>query len=74
MPIRQHEQLLLDRMEKRLAYVVENATPVARKVNVLLQTHFSRDAVPADLHRDTVAVLPTAVRLLHVGVGETHEA
>ena len=34
----------------------------------LLQTHFSREPVPADLHRDALEVLPTAVRLLHVGV------
>ncbi len=68
MPIRQHEQLVLTRMEKRLTYVVENATPTARKVNVLLQTYFSREPVPADMRRDTLALLPTAVRLLHVGV------
>lgn len=36
-------------MEKRLTYVLENATLTARKVNVLLQTHFSREPVPADL-------------------------
>ena len=42
MPIRQHEQLVLTRMEKRLTYVVENATPTARKVNVLLQAYISR--------------------------------
>ncbi|KAK8828047.1 U5 small nuclear ribonucleoprotein helicase [Blastocystis sp. ATCC 50177/Nand II] len=65
LPIRQHEQLLLERMEKRLTYVLENATLTARKVNVLLQTHFSREPVPADLHRDALEVLPTAVRLLH---------
>ena len=55
-------------MEKRLTYVLENATLTARKVNVLLQTHFSRETVPADRHRDVLEVLPTAVRLLHVGV------
>ena len=38
MPIRQHEQQLLKRMENRLTYVVENPTAVSRKVNVLLQS------------------------------------
>ena len=49
MPIRQHEQQLLKRMENRLTYVVENPTAVSRKVNVLLQSYFSRDAVTTDL-------------------------
>ena len=42
MPIRQHEQQLLKRMENRLTYVVENPTAVSRKVNVLLQSYISR--------------------------------
>lgn len=60
--------MVLTRIEKRLTYVVESATPTARKVNVLLQTYFSREPVPADMRRDTLVLLPTAVRLLHVGV------
>lgn len=54
-------------MANHLQYVVENSTPVSRKVNVLLQSFFNRDALPSDLRRDTLQLLPTAVRLLHVG-------
>ena len=60
-------------MEKRLTYVVESATPTARKVNVLLQMYFSREPVPADMRRDTLVLLPTAVRLLHVRVCAVRE-
>ena len=66
MPLRQHESLLLQRMGNHLQYVVENPTAIAQKVNVLLQSYFNRDSVPADLHRDTMWILPRAVRLLHV--------
>lgn len=54
-------------MANHLQYVVENSTAISRKVNVLLQSYFNRDAVPSDLRRDTLRLLPTAVRLLHVG-------
>lgn len=74
MPIRQHEQQLLKRMENRLTYVVENPTAVSRKVNVLLQSYFSRDAVTTDLREDTLRILPTCLRLLHVAMGEEWHA
>lgn len=58
-------------MANHLQYVVENSTPISRKVNVLLQSFFNRDALPSDLRRDTLQLLPTAVRLLHVGSTES---
>lgn len=65
-PVRQHEQLQLSRMEKHLSYVVEKGTLAARKVNILLQAYFSRERVTNDMHTDTLQLLPTALRLLHV--------
>lgn len=68
MPIRQHELVALKRLETHLTYVVENPTPVSRKVNVLLQTYFSRQPISSDMHEDTLRILPTCLRLLHVSV------
>lgn len=53
-------------MEKHLSYVVEKGTLAARKVNILLQAYFSRERVTNDMHTDTLQLLPTALRLLHV--------
>ena len=39
----------------------------AYKVNILLQAYFSRETVTNDMRMDTLALLPTALRLLHVG-------
>lgn len=66
--MRQHEQLQLSRMEKHLSYVVEKGTLAARKVNILLQAFFSRERVTNDMHTDTLQLLPTALRLLHVAM------
>lgn len=55
-------------MEKHLSYVVEKGSLSARKVNILLQAFFSREAVSNDMRQDTLRLLPTALRLLHVGI------
>lgn len=55
-------------MEKHLSYVVEKGSLSARKVNILLQAFFSREAVSNDMRMDTLKLLPTALRLLHVGM------
>ena len=54
-------------MEKHLSYVVEKTSLAAYKVNILLQAYFSRETVTNDMRMDTLALLPTALRLLHVG-------
>lgn len=66
MPVRQHELATLKRMETHLTYVVNNPTIVSRKVNVLLQTYFSREPLSTDMRADTLRILPTCLRLLHV--------
>ena len=66
MPVRQHELATLKRMETHLTYVVDNPTIVSRKINVLLQTYFSREPLSTDMRADTLRILPTCLRLLHV--------
>lgn len=60
-------------MEKHLSYVVEKGTLSARKVNILLQAYFSREAISKDMRMDTLGLLPTALRLLHVGIMRKRE-
>ena len=67
--VRPEEKLELDMLMKKVPMPIrETVENPCAKVNVLLQTYFSREPVPADMRRDTLALLPTAVRLLHVGV------
>ena len=60
-------------MEKHLSYVVEKSTLSARKVNILLQAYFSRETISHDMRMDTLGLLPTALRLLHVRIERGNE-
>jgi len=65
-PMRHGEEKILRKLAAHLPLKIEK--PVysnsSTKVNVLLQSHFSRRSLPADLTSDQASVIETAVRLL----------
>ncbi|EFA74523.1 DEAD/DEAH box helicase [Heterostelium album PN500] len=65
-PIRHREEQLLQRMAAHLPLKIEKPTygEAHTKVNILLQSHFSRKAISADLHMDLQFILENATRLL----------
>jgi pre-mRNA-splicing helicase BRR2 len=66
MPIRQGEHKILSRLAAHLPLKVEGTAfnHISSKVNVLLQAHFSRKPLAADLMADQNAIVETSVRLL----------
>ncbi|KAJ3184262.1 DEIH-box ATPase [Geranomyces variabilis] len=69
-PIRHHEDAMLKRIYDRVPVKVDapNFNDPHFKTNVLLQAHFSRVQLPADLESDQKAVLSKAVRLIQACV------
>jgi len=69
-PIRHGEERFLRRLGNHLPLKLEkpNFTDAPTKVNVLLQAHFSRKGMPADLARDQDFVVDNSVRLLQAMV------
>ncbi|KAI8816428.1 Sec63 Brl domain-containing protein [Fimicolochytrium jonesii] len=69
-PIRHHEDQVLKRIYDRVPVKVDtpNFNDPHFKTNILLQAHFSRVGLPADLESDQKAVLAKAVRLIHACV------
>lgn len=65
-PIRHHEDLLLRKVYDRVPVKMANVdfTSPNFKTNVLLQAHFSRLQLPADLAADQVVVLQRTIKLL----------
>lgn len=65
-PIRQHEDVVLRRIYDRLPHKLEkiNFASPYHKVFVLLQAHFSRLSLPADLESDQKLILTKVLNLL----------
>jgi len=69
-PIRHGEEQVLKKLALHLPLKIEkpNYTNCHTKVNVLLQSHFSRRNLPADLMTDQAFIVENAVRLLQARV------
>ncbi|TPX60239.1 hypothetical protein PhCBS80983_g01906 [Powellomyces hirtus] len=69
-PIRHHEDAVLKRIYERVPVKVDspNFNDPHFKTNILLQAHFTRVHLPADLESDQKAVLAKAVRLIQACV------
>eukprot|EP01114_Cavostelium_apophysatum_P007654 TRINITY_DN197_c0_g1_i3.p1 TRINITY_DN197_c0_g1~~TRINITY_DN197_c0_g1_i3.p1 ORF type:complete len:2134 (+),score=829.11 TRINITY_DN197_c0_g1_i3:506-6907(+) len=69
-PVRHGEEAILRKLAAHLPLKIEkqNYTTANTKVNVLLQAHFSRRALSADLAADQSFILENAVRLLQAMV------
>ncbi|KAF2071489.1 hypothetical protein CYY_007184, partial [Polysphondylium violaceum] len=65
-PIRHREEQVLAKMAAHLPLKIDNPnfSLVSTKVNILLQCHFSRKPISADLYQDQKIVLENATRLL----------
>jgi len=65
-PIRHREGNILKQLAINLPMKIDkpNFNKISTKINILLQAHFSRVALPADLAADQATVLETAPRLL----------
>eukprot|EP01132_Coremiostelium_polycephalum_P002462 gene2462-3044_t len=66
LPIRHREEQILQKMAAHLPLKIEKTdySEVSTKVNVLLQSYFSRKPISADLHQDQKFILENATRLL----------
>ena len=65
MPVRANEQAALEKLARHLPVKLDRNAPYF-KTSVLLQAHFSRTPLTADLRADQRAVLMEALRLLQV--------
>lgn len=64
--VRQHELNTIRNFERHLPFACDpNAPLTARKVNVLLQLYMSRRECSMDMRKDSLQVLPVAVRLAY---------
>ena len=69
-PIRQHEDVVLQRIYNRVPHKIEkiNFNSPYHKVFILLQAHFARLSLPADLASDQRMILSKIVTLLSASV------
>ncbi|EGC38998.1 DEAD/DEAH box helicase [Dictyostelium purpureum] len=65
-PIRHREEQIISKMASHLPLKIDKPdfAQIATKVNVLLQAHFSRKPISADLYQDQKFVLENSTRLL----------
>ncbi|EAL72371.1 DEAD/DEAH box helicase [Dictyostelium discoideum AX4] len=66
LPIRHREDQILMKLASHLPQKIDkpNYQEISTKVNVLLQCHFSRESISADLYQDQKFILENATRLL----------